>query len=287
MAQLFKQMTVCGVGLIGGSLAMVARQQGLVGRIVGTGRTQPNLDVAVQRGIVDTATRDLGEAARGSDLIVLAVPILAMRAALEAMAAQCAPGAIVTDVGSVKEYVVRELEPALAPGMALVAAHPVAGKETTGAAAADPDLFRDRRVIVTPSRTSTAEATGKIEALWKATGARVERMEPVLHDALLARSSHLPQIISSALAAALADERVGGKLALEYGAGGLRDMTRLAASSWEMWRDIMMTNREAIADALRLFGTAVEEFQIAIESGDAAAMERIFRRGAAMRGKLR
>lgn len=286
MAQLFKQMTVCGVGLIGGSLAMAARREGLVGRIVGVGRTQPNLDVAIARGILDAATRDLTVAARGSDLVVLAVPILAMRATLDAMVPHCAPGAVITDVGSVKEYVVRELEPALKPGMALVAAHPVAGKETTGAAAADADLFRGRRVIITPSATSTPDSIGKIEHLWSATGARVERMEPALHDALLARASHLPQIVASALAAALADERVGGRLALEYGATGLRDMTRLAASSWEMWRDIMLTNRDAIAAALHLFGSAIEEFQLAIEAGDAAAIERIFERGRRMRAKL-
>jgi prephenate dehydrogenase len=286
MAQLFQQMTVCGVGLIGGSLAMIARRERLAGRVVGVGRTQANLDLAIDRGILDAATRDLAQAARGSDLIVLAVPILAMRDALEAMAAGCAPAAIVTDVGSVKEYVVRELEPMLREEMALVAAHPVAGKETTGAGAADPELFRGRRVIITPSGRSTPEAIEKIETLWAATGAQVERMEPALHDAILARASHLPQIVASALGAALADERVGGRLAAEFGASGLRDTTRLAASSWEMWRDIMIANRDAIADALRLFGSTVEEFQLAIEAGDVAAMERLFERGRRMRGKI-
>jgi prephenate dehydrogenase len=278
MAQLFQQMTVCGVGLIGGSLAMIARRERLAGRVVGVGRTQANLDLAIDRGILDAATRDLAQAARGSDLIVLAVPILAMRDALEAMSAGCAPAAIVTDVGSVKEYVVRELEPMLREEMALVPAHPVAGKETTGAGAADPELFRGRRVIITPSGRSTPEAIEKIETLWAATGA--------LHDAILARASHLPQIVASALGAALADERVGGRLAAEFGASGLRDTTRLAASSWEMWRDIMIANRDAIADALRLFGSTVEEFQLAIEAGDVAAMERLFERGRRMRGKI-
>jgi prephenate dehydrogenase len=286
MAQLFKQMTVCGVGLIGGSLAMIAKRDGLVGRVVGVGRTQANLDVALGRGMIDAATRDLAEAARGSDLIVLAVPILAMRATLEAMIAHCAPNAVVTDVGSVKEWVVRELEPVVRSPMALVAAHPVAGKETTGAAAADPELFSGRRVIVTPSAKSTPEALAKIESLWTATGARVERMEPALHDAILARASHLPQIVASALAAALADERVGGRLAAGFGASGLRDTTRLAASSWEMWRDIFITNRAAIAAALKLFGGTVEEFQRALESGDIAALEKLFGRARRMREEI-
>ena len=196
---LFKQMTIAGVGLIGGSLALVAKRERLVERVVGFGRTQANLDIAKARGMIDLASRDPEQAARGSDLLMLAVPIRTMRATLERMLAQLAPAAVVTDVGSVKGWVVRELEPLIRPPLTLVAAHPVAGKETTGAGAADPELFRDRRVIITPSTTSSAAAIAKIENLWEATGARVERMDPDLHDALLARSSHLPQIVSSAL----------------------------------------------------------------------------------------
>ena len=177
MAQLFRQMTVCGVGLIGGSLALIARRAGLVGKVVGLGRSQANLDVALERGMIDVATRDPVEAARGADLIVLAVPIQTMRATLEKMIEHTAPDAVVTDVGSVKEYVVRELEPVITGKRALVAAHPVAGKETTGAVAADPALFRDRRVILTPSAKSTPEAINKIEQLWDETGACVEMMD--------------------------------------------------------------------------------------------------------------
>jgi len=287
MPQLFKQMTIAGVGLIGGSLALVARREGLVGRIVGLGRTQANLDVALERGMIDAATRDPADAARGADLVMLAVPILTMRATLEQMLPNLAPHAVVTDVGSVKGWIVRELEPLIPAGMALVAAHPVAGKETVGAGSADPELFRGRRVIITPSARSTADAVARVEALWAATGARVEKMDPDLHDAILARSSHLPQIVASALGAALADERVGGMLAAEFGASGLRDTTRLAGSSWEMWRDIFITNRDAIVAALKLFGSTVEEFQELIETGDTDALEKIFNRGRAMREKLK
>ncbi|MGB6552996.1 MAG: prephenate dehydrogenase/arogenate dehydrogenase family protein [Candidatus Binataceae bacterium] len=287
MTQLFKQMTIAGVGLIGGSLALLARREGLVGRIVGLGRTQANLDVALARGMLDAATRDPAEAARGADLLMLAVPIRTMRATLEQMLPKLAPNAVITDVGSVKGWIVRELEPLIPAGMALVAAHPVAGKETVGAGSADPELFRGRRVIITPSAKSTADAVARVEALWTATGARVERMDPDLHDAILARASHLPQIVASALGAALADERVGGMLAAEFGASGLRDTTRLAGSSWEMWRDIFTTNRDAILAALKLFGSTVDEFQELIETGDMAALEKIFNRGRAMREKLK
>ncbi len=286
MARLFKQMTIAGVGLIGGSLALAARRKRLVGRIVGFGRTEANLDIAAARGMIDAASRDPAEAASGSDLLLLAVPIVTMRATLEKMLPHLAPDAVVTDVGSVKGWVVRELEPLIKPPMTLVAAHPVAGKETTGAVSADPALFRDRRVIITPSAKSTEAAIGKIEKLWTATGARVERMDPDLHDALLARVSHLPQILSSALAAALLDEQVGGLWAAEFGASGLRDTTRLAASSWEMWRDIFATNREALKAALKLFGATFAEFERMIEQGDIDALEKLFDKGRRMRERF-
>ena len=140
--------------------------------------------------------------------------------------------------------------------------HPVAGKETTGADAADPALFLNRRVILTPSAKSTPEAINKIEQLWRATGANVEMMDAATHDAILARSSHLPQVVSSALAAALNGEQIGDKVAAEYGAGGLRDTTRLAASSSEMWRDIFVTNREAIVAALKLYAGPSPNFSV-------------------------
>src|SRR3989442_131227 len=162
MAALFKQMTVCGVGLIGGSLAMIAKREGLVERVVGFGRTQANLDVAMERKLIDSATRDPAAAARGAELVVLAVPIMTMPGLLRQMTPHLPEDAVITDVGSVKGWVVHELEPLLGPKMALVAAHPIAGKETTGAAAADPALFRGRRVIVTPSARSTPDAIEKV-----------------------------------------------------------------------------------------------------------------------------
>jgi len=287
MAMLFKQMTVCGVGLIGGSLAMLARRHKLVGAIVGFGRTQANLDLALERKLVNSATRDAAEAARGAELVVLAVPIVTMPALLAAMVPHLPPEAVVTDVGSVKGWVVRELEPLLGPRMALVAAHPVAGKETTGAAAADPELFVDRRVIVTPSARTTPSALAKVEELWRATGARIERMEPEEHDQILARSSHLPQLAASALAAALAEERIGGRLVSEFGAGGLRDTTRLAMSSAEMWRDICLTNRDAILSALALYRGALNDFERLIAEADGAGLEAAFARGRRMRERLK
>jgi cytidylate kinase len=279
MTILFRQMTICGVGLIGGSLAFIARREGLVERIVGLGRTQANLDVALERKLIDVATRDPAQAAAGANLVVLASPILAMPAILGEMIPYLPPDAVVTDVGSVKRWVVEKLEPLLGPAMALVAAHPVAGKETTGAAAADPELFAGRRVIITPGARSNPEAIELVARLWQATGARVEQMPPAVHDQILARASHLPQLVSSALGAALADEQVAGRYAAAFGAGGLRDTTRLALSSAEMWRDICLTNREAILQALALFTSSIENFRRLVETGDAGALEAAFRAG--------
>jgi prephenate dehydrogenase len=287
MAALFRQMTLCGVGLIGGSFALTARKLGLVERIVGLGRTQANLDVAIARGLVDEATRDPALAARGADVVMLATPVMTFPETLAAMVPHLPEDAVVTDVGSVKEWVVHELEPLIGPRMALVGVHPVAGKETVGAAAAEEDLFMNRRVIVTPSGRSTPDAVAKVEALWRATGAKVERMTPAAHDAILARASHLPQLVASALAASLEHEQIDGKRAIEYGAGGLRDTTRLAASSAEMWRDICLTNRAAILAALKLFRGTFEEFEDAVERADADQLIALFERGRRMRERLK
>jgi prephenate dehydrogenase len=287
MRPLFAQLTLCGVGLIGGSFALVARRERLVERIIGLGRTQANLDVALARGIVDVATRDPAVAARGADLVMLATPVTTFSSTVAALMPALPEDAVITDVGSVKGWVVREVEGLLRPRMAFVGVHPVAGKETTGAGAAEAGLFKDQRVIVTPSARSTPQALDKVEALWRATGAKLERMAPEVHDAILARASHLPQLVASALAAALADENVDGRWAAGFGAGGLRDTTRIAASSAEMWRDICLTNRDAIVAALGIYRASFERFFRAVEQGDGKTLMALLERGRAMRERIK
>ncbi len=286
MSILFRQLTICGVGLIGGSLALTARKHGLVERIVGLGRTPANLDIAVSRGLIDLATLDAAQAARGADLVMLATPVMTFPSTLAAMVPYLPRDTVVTDVGSVKRWVVEQLEPLLKPSMSFVGVHPIAGKETSGAGAAEETLFANRRVIVTPSATSNPGAVEKIETLWRATGARVERMAPQVHDAILARASHLPQIVASALASALAEENVEGRWAAEFGAGGLRDTTRIAASPPEMWRDICLTNRDAIEQALKLYRDWSGRFEDAVRAGDGDALKQLFERGRRMRERI-
>jgi prephenate dehydrogenase len=283
---LFRQLTICGVGLIGGSFAITARKHRLVEHIVGLGRTKSNLDIALARGLVDTATNDPVEAARNADLVMLATPVMTFPATLTAMIPHLPEHAVVTDVGSVKGWVVQQLEPLLRPPMSFVGVHPVAGRETTGAGAAEEGLFVNHRVIVTPSARSKPDALEKVERLWRATGARIERMSPAAHDAILARASHLPQIVSSTLACALCDEIVEGHWAAAFGAGGLRDTTRIAASSAEMWRDICLTNSEAITDALRLYREWLDRFEHAITTLDEPALKELFLRGRRTRERI-
>ena len=288
MATLFKQMTVCGVGLIGGSLALIAKREGLVERVVGLGRTQKNLDVALERGIIDDATRDPAAAARGADLVMLAVPIRTMPETLAAMTPYLPPAAVITDVGSVKGWVVRALEPLLGPKMALVAVHPVAGKEThrrrsprTRACSSDAARSSRRRRAARPTRSIASSGCGARPArTWS--GWRPMSMTRYSRAQAICRrwsQAHSPR--RSAVSGWASTRRP------PTAPGGLRDTTRIAASSAEMWRDIVLTNRDAILAALKLFRGALDEFEGAIRAGDVARFEEIFNRGRAMREGLK
>jgi prephenate dehydrogenase len=284
---LVERMTVCGVGLIGGSVALGARRRGLAREVVGFDRTRAHLDFALSHGLISRAVDSPAAAAQGAQLVVLATPLLAMPKMLAAMVPHLPEDAVITDTGSVKAWVVHKLAPLLRGPMALVPAHPVAGKELDGPKAAEASLFEGRRVIVTPTAQSGAEGLRMVEGMYRALGARVETMDARTHDRLLARSSHLPQLAASALALAIGQARVGDKLVFDYGAGGLRDTTRLALSPAEMWRDICLTNREAILEALALYRDALDNLEQLIERGDAQGLEVALARGRQMREQLK
>ncbi len=281
------RMTVCGVGLVGGSLALAVRKSGLAREVVGFDRERSNLDFALSHGLISRAADSPAAAAQGAELVVLATPVLAMPKVLAAMAAHLPDGAVVSDTGSVKAWVARKLAPLLRGGMALVPAHPIAGKELGGPAAAQASLFAGRRVIITPCARTSADGLRVVEAVYRSLGAAVEMMDAQTHDELLAHSSHLPQIAATALALALGPARVGDKAAFEYGASGLRDMTRLALSQPELWRDICLTNREPILRALALYREALDEMQQLIEQGDAPGLAAALARGRRMREQLK
>lgn len=280
MAARFERMTVAGVGLIGGSLALAARAAGLVGEVVGLGRGAENLRTAVARGIIDRYSHDPAEAARDADLLVLAVPVRACAAVAAACAPALRPGAVVTDVASVKAPVVAAVEAVLPAGLAFVGAHPIAGTEAAGAAAAFAGVFRGRRCVLTPSARSTPAAVAAVRALWEAAGMRVEEMPAARHDAIVAWTSHLPHALAFSLVGALLDADPG---LARWAGPSLLDGTRVAASGPAMWTDIFLVNAAAVEAALAGFTRALGELRAAIAAQDEARLAALLARAQAAR----
>lgn len=266
---LFERVVVAGVGLIGGSFALAARRAGLIGQVVGLGRQQANLELARERGIIDSYTLDPVAAVRGADLVFLAAPVRALGPLVQACAPGLAAGAVVTDAGSVKESVVAAVEAVLPPGVAFVGGHPIAGSEQAGAVHADADLFRGQRCVLTPSARSDRGALNRIGALWRGVGMEVTEMDARRHDAILARISHVPHVVAYALAKAVGD---ADPEALLYAGGGFRDSTRIAASPADVWQDIFLANRDSVRCALGEVMRACASFERALEANDAAAL---------------
>lgn len=280
MPRLFERVTIAGVGLIGGSLALAARSADVFGEVVGYGRTETNLLLAQRRGIIDRYSRDIAEAARDADLLLLAVPVNTMAGLVRACAPVLRPGAIVTDVGSVKAQVVEAVEAVLPPGFSFVGAHPIAGTEHSGAAAAFAELFQGSRCILTPGRRADASAVAKVRALWEAVGMRVEEMDAARHDQILAWVSHLPHAIAFSAVNALLDT---DPALAQFAGPSFRDLTRVAASSVEMWSDIFLANTTQIDAAIVHFIAVLESLRRAIASGDATALQRQLERARAAR----
>lgn len=268
------RLGIVGVGLIGGSAALAARERGLAREIVGLGRTQANLDVALERGMLDAAGRD-PEVLSGCDFVLLATPVRTLAANAEAIASVIPAETVVTDGGSVKAEVVRDCERVL--GTRFVGSHPIAGSEDSGAAAARADLYEGATCVITPTATTAPGACELVEQFWEALGMRLLVMEPAAHDRALAITSHVPHVAAYALA------RVG---AAEEGAidamigPSFRDMTRIAAASPEMWRDILLANAEAVEDATSRMIEEMEAIRLAARRGDGEALEERIRRAA-------
>jgi prephenate dehydrogenase len=279
VARRFERAAIAGVGLIGGSLALAARDAGLMTEIVGLSRRPETLAEARRRGIIDRASTDPAEAAQGADLLVLAVPVRAMAAVARQCLPVLAPEAIVTDVGSVKLSVVRELD-ALIPSGRFVGAHPIAGTEEQGPAAADSTLFRDKPCIITPTARTDVHAADRIAEMWQAVGMRVERMAPERHDEILAAVSHLPHMVAFAMVNTVAARGID---APRYAGGSLKDATRVAASSVEMWRDILLANAPALEAALAGFTGELDRLRTAVRDGNEAELVRLLTHARSLR----
>jgi 3-phosphoshikimate 1-carboxyvinyltransferase len=272
-----RRVGIVGVGLIGGSLGLALRRAGLAREIVGVGRSRANLDVALARGIVDRAGDDPALVA-GCELVVLATPVASLAPTAAAIAPHLAPRAIVTDAGSVKESVVRDCTAALAGRGRFVGGHPIAGTEDSGAAAADAELFRGARCVLTPVADTDADALARVRALWQAAGMEVVEMPPAAHDRLLALTSHVPHLLAFALTRAAEAARAGGDTALDpflFAGPSFRDATRVAASSPETWRDILLANRPALGRALAAVRAELDALERALAAGDGETLARL------------
>ena len=281
----FERLAVVGVGLLGGSFALACRQRGLVGEVVGVGRSRANLEHALARGIVDRAGDDMA-LVEGADLVLLAAPVASLGALAQRAAPYLRPGALVTDVGSVKERVVAACEAALVGCAEFVGSHPIAGSEQSGAGAARADLFAGATCVVTPSETTSPQALARTIALWSALGMRVTELPPVLHDALLARTSHLPHVLAFVLAR-LVGVPIEGIDPLALAGPSLIEGTRIAASSPELWRDILLGNAAAVVAACDAARADLERLRAAVAAGEGAAIATLVAEAGAVRARMR
>lgn len=282
---IFKQMTIIGVGLIGGSLGLIAKQKKLIGKVVGYGRRRGPLQKASSLGAIDCYFLTLSKAIKEADLVVLATPVGLFEQICQLIAPFLKEGAVVTDVGSVKGKLVARLESALPSHASFVGGHPIAGREKSGVMAATASLFQGNRFIITPTPETNQAALKKVAALWRKTGARVSEVDPFDHDQVLGVVSHLPHLAAYGLMETLAHPRIAKRDPVQYSAGGLRDYTRIAGSSAEMWRDIFIQNREAMIEVIDLYQETIEKIKKKIISEDGAGLTEIFERSKEIRRK--
>ena len=281
-----KTLAVVGVGLIGGSLAMALRKAGAVGTIVGYDRDRAALQRAAELGVIDTSAESVSESAKGAELVIVAVPVRAIGSVLHDVALSIDPAGVVTDVGSTKGEVVRTARAELRERFArFVPGHPIAGRETSGVDAATADLFRGARVVLTPGAEAAGDAVDLVRGAWEAAGARVATLGAEDHDRIFAAVSHLPHLLSFALASEIAARDNAAEL-LGFAAGGFRDFTRIAASSPEMWRDIALQNRAALLDELDRYGAQLAVFRELVDKGDGPGLERLMAEARASRQSL-
>lgn len=272
----WQQITLVGVGLLGGSLGLAIKKRRLASRVIGFVRRQSSVAECEQAGACDKAELDPKAAADGSDFIIFCTPLAQMRELAERMLPAIKRDAVITDVGSVKGGVVAELEPLFAKaGAHFVGSHPMAGAEKTGVGAANAELFHKAVCAVTPTAATNASALGRVEEFWRSVGALPIRMSAEKHDDLVSRSSHLPHVVAAELANYVLSP-VHPKEQAMLCANGFRDTTRIASGSPEMWRDICLANRVNLARVLGVFIEDLQEFQIALTNGDAKAVQEFF-----------
>ncbi|WP_108460779.1 prephenate/arogenate dehydrogenase family protein [Devosia naphthalenivorans] len=283
----FRKLALIGIGLIGSSIALAARRQGLVDVIAISTRKAETLDEARDLNLGDIYTLDAAEAVRGADLVIICTPVGAYEGVMRAIAPALEKGAVLSDVGSVKGHVVRTLAPLVPEGVSFIPGHPLAGTEHSGPSAGFPELFAGRWCVLTPGPEVDPEQTDKLAAFWRAMGSQVEAMDAAHHDMVLAITSHIPHLVAYNIVGTVADlEAATQSEVIKFSASGFRDFTRIAASDPVMWRDIFLTNRDAVLEMLGRFSEDLSALQRSVRMGDGPALEAMFTRTRAIRRSI-
>jgi cyclohexadieny/prephenate dehydrogenase len=281
---MFERLAIIGIGLIGSSIARAARQHGLAKQIAIADASEQHREQARALKLGDEVHTDAAEAAKDADLVMLCIPLGAFAAVAAHIAPVLKPGAIVSDVGSCKQSVIRDTQPHLPAGHQMHPGHPVAGTEHSGPKAGFAELFNNRWCILTPPPGTDAAAIEKVKAFWTAFGSKVELMEPRHHDLVLAITSHVPHLIAYNIVGTADDlETVTESEVIKYSAGGFRDFTRIAASDPTMWRDVFLNNKEAVLEMLGRFTEDLIALQRAIRWGEGDTLFNLFTRTRAIR----
>ena len=277
MPVLFNNVTIIGVGLIGGSLARVLKARGLAGSITGAGRSRETLELALRLGVIDYLGQGMKQSVEHADLIVLASPVGSFDAIVKEILPHVKQGAVLTDVGSVKGKLVKRIEDLLPRGVHYVPGHPIAGKEKHGVAEATENLFKNTKCILTPTSSTDPHALEAVRALWLEAGARVVQMDADAHDHVFAAISHLPHAAAYAMVNTVSEFKAGPDSYITFSGGGFRDFTRIAASSPEMWRDVCLLNSENIIEMIEQYQFALARIKKAIKHRDGEKLEKLFK----------
>lgn len=271
----FKHIAIIGIGLMGSSFALALKKHGFKGKITGIGRREENLIKAKELGIIDDYSTSHAEGVKDADLVILASSVGQFERIVTTVRESIKPGAIVTDVGSVKSNVIRKIDPLMPEGVYFVGGHPITGKECSGIGGASASLYDNARCVVTPTSNTNKEALDKVLELWNAIGTRTMLMSPEEHDLIFAAVSHLPHVVAYALVNAITDV---DKNILHHGGNGLKDLTRIALSPSELWRDICFYNREDILKTLKGFSSSISHIIQLIEESDWTGLQKEFDR---------
>ena len=284
MSAIYQRVALIGLGLIAGSMARAMRRDGLAGEIVGTARSAETREVVRELGFCDRVEDSAAQAVEGADLVVLAVPMGAMGAVAAEIGPHLAPGATLTDVGSVKQPVFEAVAPHLPENVHFIPGHPLAGTEHSGPRAGFAELFENRFCLLTPPEAADPQALARLTRLWQAMGAQVETMDAAHHDLVLAVTSHAPHLIAYTMVGVADDlSRVTDSEVVRYSAAGFRDFTRIAASDPTMWRDVFLTNKQATLEILGRFTEELFALQRAIRTGDGDTLFEYFTHTRAIR----